>query len=274
MADIERMAQYSLKNADTIRRICAPLEQFRVKHFWCSRTSEDGQFLCIGSNPALHEDYYLSKSYLDNPSFRSPKLVVPGFYFHQNYEDDKYKKTIENYREKFDTEFCAIHLLKQGKELIRCGYASTPANASKFNTLFSNNIKLFEKFNRYFLREASNLFAKGINYSVNLVKEIGERFDQKSSLYFLSKEEKCSFLGRLEPELVNIKKLSPQEMCCMRFLTEGLSAPLIAARMGLSARTVEHYLDSAKDKLFCESKRELFRYATLLQTTCGFFGDE
>lgn len=60
--------------------------------------------------------------------------------------------------------------------------------------------------------------------------------------------------------------LSSREKQCLSLLTQGKTAKLIADSLGLSTRTVEHYLDNIKAKLKVKSKPELIERAlSLLQ---------
>lgn len=267
MDEMERMARFSIIHADKLRNVCTPLYQsFGIKYFWCSKTFSSGKFICISSNPELHEYYYASKSYLSNPFFRAPELIHPGFYLHKNYCDNNYKQVVDRYINKFKTEFCAVFLTKNEKELIRFGYASDSEKYSFTSHKLLNNVCLLKKFNEYFLYQTYKLFSKGEEYFVNLKNELGNLYNEPSiTLPFLNKEEKFRFLDKLGLlEKSRIEKLSQQELHCMKYLSEGFTTPMIALSMGISPRTAEHYLESIKNKLLCDTKVELFQYSNLL----------
>jgi DNA-binding CsgD family transcriptional regulator len=273
MTNLEKMVQISLRNSDKIKGLCAPLyQQFPLRHFWCSiRTLEDGRFLCLGSNPALHETYYHLKSYLHNPTFRNPSLIQSGFYFHQNYKEDEYRKTINQYMANFDAEFCAVSLVKTKKEIITWGYAVQPASTHQFNGMLVNNIPLFQQFNKYFMKEARDLFIKNRDDYIDVANELGDYYNKESPFVSFCKKERGRFLNSLGVlDFGRLNKLSTQERRCLKRVAEAMPASQIALSLGLSVRTVEHYLDSLKNKLQCESKLQLFQYASLLKS-CGFF---
>lgn len=275
MSNIIRMAQFSLRNNAKIQKICAPIyETFGVKHFWCSKTFKDGSFFCIGSNPDLHDIYYNSKSYLHNPFFRNPNLIQPGYYFHKDYDENEYKNTVDYYVKNLKTEFCAVRLIKTQDTLIRFGYATEPCRVKQFNNILINNTQLFQRFHEYFLSETKKLFAQADDYFIDLKSELGSLYDEK--LVFpnlLNIHQQCDFLdklGMIESEKVH--KLSRQEKVCLKYLAQGYSSIQIALATHLSVRTVEHYLESIKNKLSCFSKHELYRYAALLESSSDFFG--
>ncbi len=57
-----------------------------------------------------------------------------------------------------------------------------------------------------------------------------------------------------------LTKLSRRERQCLYYCTRGMSANAIALELGLSKRTIEDYLERAKNKLGCANKFELIDY--------------
>jgi DNA-binding CsgD family transcriptional regulator len=57
-------------------------------------------------------------------------------------------------------------------------------------------------------------------------------------------------------------KLSKRQKECLEYLIEGYTTKIIANKLGLSSRTVEHYLDSVRNKLGCRSRLDLIKMAT------------
>jgi DNA-binding NarL/FixJ family response regulator len=88
--------------------------------------------------------------------------------------------------------------------------------------------------------------------------------------YFRSK--KSPLLGRLG-KIIGVQcisipisdlclvPLTKQQTACLRHLALGLTHKQIGQELGLSQKTVEHYLDSVKLKLSCKTRAELIRQA-------------
>jgi len=55
----------------------------------------------------------------------------------------------------------------------------------------------------------------------------------------------------------DLLKLSEREMQCLHLSSNGNTAKETAIELGLTHRTVEHYLNNCKVKLNCDFKREL-----------------
>ncbi len=68
-------------------------------------------------------------------------------------------------------------------------------------------------------------------------------------------------------------KLSRRELQCVYFYSRGMSANAIGQKLGLSGRTIEDYLERAKNKLTCANKFELIDYVisnSLFSYSCDF----
>ncbi len=64
--------------------------------------------------------------------------------------------------------------------------------------------------------------------------------------------------------------LTPQQTACLKALALGASIKKIAKELGLSPRTVEHYLATLKDKLNCKTRSELIMLAFARGLIGGF----
>ncbi len=62
----------------------------------------------------------------------------------------------------------------------------------------------------------------------------------------------------------HLYRLSRREKQCLQLLKKGYTYQAIGLSLGLSARTVEHYLDSVKNKLGAETRSELYLVAEKL----------
>ena len=60
---------------------------------------------------------------------------------------------------------------------------------------------------------------------------------------------------------LKLAQLSNQQLECLYYLVTGKTIKKIAETMNLSARTVEHYLETVKSKLCCKTREELIKKA-------------
>lgn len=69
------------------------------------------------------------------------------------------------------------------------------------------------------------------------------------------------FLEEVKPLKIPFPELSKQQLKCLYYLARGMTMKEIAQTLGLSPKTVEHYLSTIKTKLNCESRSELVLHA-------------
>lgn len=79
-------------------------------------------------------------------------------------------------------------------------------------------------------------------------------------------DEVRKFLLTRQPET---KSLTKRQLDCLYYLTKGMTIKEIAKSLSLSPRTVEHYLETIKDKLNCHSRSELFAKALTILVASG-----
>lgn len=65
--------------------------------------------------------------------------------------------------------------------------------------------------------------------------------------------------------LRKVKQLSAREKEVLRFMLDGHTAQDTAELLVISARTVEYYFENIKNKLDCSRKKDLFKFAQILE---------
>lgn len=261
--------KFTVKESSRIKALCEPLERyFGVNHFWYSRTSKEGWHFSLASNPEMHSYYHAEKLYLHSPFFRKPDLVQPGLYYYPSINDPKFQETIGQVASKANVALGAGFVLQDDEALVRIGYAIDPKRAISIIDVLFNNLELLCKFNEYFVKEAASLITKAEHEAIFLPDEMGTNYTlaPQGMKALLTADAKTQFLkaiGCLDKRAH--VTLSKREKECLKHLLEGCTARGIAELMKLSIRTVENYLDTAKNKLDCFNKEELFQKARLLQ---------
>lgn len=264
----ETMIEHSvIKPYTKLRKISEPLSRiFGIEHFWISKTSANGTHTTIGGYPELHNHYFSTDSFVYSPFFRNPSLVSPGVYLYKNISDQEFQKRIKFLIEKTNIELCIGLAYKRGEDLIRFGYGVKPEFATQKSQLILNNLPLLTQFNQHFLIEAKDIISNAEKFSVNLA-QLNPSYNLVSNLKTsLGKEEQIKFLKAIKGEKqMKILSLSAKEKTCLKYVFKGFTAPQIAQALELSERTIEHYMESIKNKLDCHSKSELFDYASFLE---------
>lgn len=95
----------------------------------------------------------------------------------------------------------------------------------------------------------------------NIIGIIGNYVDTTNIVASMKKVsntvERITQLASNHQSAQNRVKMSNRELDCLRLLKEGLSSKQIAVILNISKRTVEQYIDTAKNKLDCKNSVEL-----------------
>lgn len=117
---------------------------------------------------------------------------------------------------------------------------------------YMSNLKLIERFIKYFKEKAAGLINIGDKSNLG---QFDQTFVFGAELADNPSDETVkNFLKETEIEHAiiigknSIVKLAPREMECMRYLAVGQSIKQIAYSLGLSHRTIEFYISIAKKK--------------------------
>lgn len=270
----EMVYKYTIKPSNKIKNICEPLHKcFGVKHFWYSRTTKDGGYFSLASNPEMHDYYHSTKQHLHSPFFRNPELIKPGFYSYRNIHDKHFQDSLNRCASLVNIELGACIVIRQKNDLIRFGYATSPENSLIFNDLITDNLFLLKKFNEYFLKEMEDILGTVNDDLVDLPSEMGQAFNilPKGMKASFTLNEKCKFLEKLGLiNLSNLKQLTCREIVCLKLVKDGLSGSQISLSLNISRRTVEQYIEILKFKLDCNSKGDLIKKSHLLEMA-GYF---
>lgn len=124
--------------------------------------------------------------------------------------------------------------------------------------LILSELSLVRKFVEYFRQETSDIFKKMNQVPLNIAEKLGKKFYEKPKLppSQLTPSQKLRiFRGFdfIDEEEANIA-FTPRELDCIRLRLDHQTAPEIADQLDLSVRTVEHYLDNVRTKLYCDRK--------------------
>lgn len=250
MRDLTEIVQRCMiKHLRKIKILCSPLEEsLHIPLFGYIQVRKDGTFCNISNALDCLEYFYDQKLYFKHSYTRDPGLFHSGYTIARMTNDNLLQKYIMRQYE-VNYMFLILHANEQQLE----GFFFAHKNQDDVNCYrFLNQIHLLDKFACYFKREAHSLIDKAISEGFNLKEAMEEAFYEVDPSIPLIKKEIHSqkFLKQIFP-------LSLREQQCLNLFKQGRSAQATAAMLNLSQRTVEHYFESIKNKLGCQSKMEL-----------------
>ncbi len=240
--------------ADSVHRLsknfCQPLG---ITTFAYSRVSKKGEASWVTSNPDQDQFLLESKALEEEPFFNTPDAVKAGHYLwfnNRHFEGSDIFYHERTQRFKLDH---GLVLVRHQKEYIEaCCFSGLLATSPLYN-LFINEKSLFETFMQHFTESLDRRILTQIHDTIPISHfKSTHGKASKSSSPKLDREALVVACGQKE-----LLKLSSQEKKCLLLLKKGHSYPSIATILGLSTRTVEHYIDSVKNKLNLHLRPEL-----------------
>lgn len=255
------ICKVSYKNQSKLKRLVEPF--FRstgIEGFWYWTITEDGNFTHITTQPNMSEFFYCEELFKGHPHFRTPKHIPSSFLLPDKMSDIEYEKTQGVMNDKFTLDQLFLVVNSDSKNLSGYGFG-TYVGRPDLTNFYLNNLFLFRKFINYFHEECSDMVRKAEDKAVNIATAVGDSFYKPTTLFAdisLKNENKLFLSTKHQLQLEALSMLSKREKECIKWLLRGRSASQIGKIIHLSPRTVEFYLVNIKNKLFCDTKQELF----------------
>lgn len=249
----ELFKRHSIKHDRKIKGICKPLkDSLDVPMFTYYFIETNGHFGCL-NNHAQQSDFFFSEEhYISHPYFKHPHLLRTGCTFAPAITDPNYQEISDK---RFKVHDLLYMLQKRGESLEVFTFGIPPNNPNSCANFYLKNLDLFNKFILYFKREAKQLIEHLKKDDLNIKEAMGELFCEGNASYPLVSND---------PKVIQFSKaispLSGREQECLEMYKQGHSAQSTAAMLGLSQRTIEHYFENMKNKLDCNSKRDLLSF--------------
>lgn len=241
-------------------------DHFSVNHFWYYKTTNEGMFSYFGTNHGWNEYGIQNDLVKYSPNIRHPSTQPLGINFINASASPESEGILNTAWEKFKINFNLNLTTKVNNGIESFGFATNFRDSSVDQHLL-NNISLLQNFIKVLKERNKNFFELVDENAIDVGKKFGPMFYNRPKILSLE-TDRAEFMRRLGYE--EILKLTPRETDVMKLLVYGYPAAFIADQLCLSKKTVENYLASIKDKLFCGTKVELIQKARDFQET-GYF---
>lgn len=282
-----------LTSADDVQKICKPLQNFSVPiTFTYNRVYRNKTHMRLlsqsAADPLVLQHIYNEGAVYEGPFFYCDPVfpLHTGIYpvgwlyskeclslMHTLYNKD-YFKVLTNGAVMFVIKANQYH------ELFAFYNDTDDSDLTHF---FWQNVPLFKRFCLYFKDRAKHIIREAEKQPIDLHHGFQPTLNKQRSLPQHCKEEwkidKRAFLRDVafhhchleDPMIANIV-LSQREFECAIALIRGETAQSTAAKLYLSRRTVETYIESLKNKFGCENKAALKKKLTE-STVLKFYQD-
>lgn len=237
-------------------------DYLKVNHFWYYQVTNEGLYRYLGTH-AKWSEYCFENEFLKQFSIlRHPQTQKEGVSLMKNTSNEMYRDIQKHAWEKFRINFHLNLVIKSNTGMEAFGFASEVEQKEADNRILQE-LPLLKRFIQEFRRENKKLFEILEENPVNLSQYLGKQFYEEEKP-FIEEKAKAHFLEKMGWNPIH--KFTPLEKEVLAFAAEGYSAICIAEKLFLSKRTVENYLATIKEKLYCSSKDELIDQAKNLLT--------
>lgn len=229
---------------------------FPLTHVWYYSIDFEGNYTCIGSCHSWMEYFFEKKLYISlSAFFRNPIYYQNTKVLSRASEEGLDRVIDKDIPCHLNTSLVLLEKDSQG--IGGFGFATTESGRAIEN-LFLNELPILQKFSRYFQKEGRQMIFQRKAEPLSMKKMIGEAVfaENPNLLGELNQKKRASLLQKLG--MIPFTPLSPQEEKCLSFALRGKSSSQIGRELGLSSRTIEHYMESIKNKFGCSNKAELF----------------
>lgn len=221
------------------------------------RVTDEGRTSWVTSNAEQDRLLLESKALEDEPGFDTKASLKEGC--HLWFNDRKFTGSDEFYHKRkmlYHMDHGMILVRHQKNYLETCCFSGLLEKKPLYN-LFMNQQKLFSSFMDHFIASMDRKIHAHLDEGF-LISEVKKSWGiaQDDSSDFTHLAALCGYKKLL--------LLSSQEKRCLILLKEGHSYPAIGKTMHLSPRTIEHYLESIKNKLGVDTRPELCELAEKL----------
>lgn len=263
MPGMDLKQHFSLTSSQMVAEICnEPLANLGVTYFNYLKIYKDGSRDLLTNNPQWIEHFYKNALYQSSGALDIEYFLPKGYFLWSelNNEDPIYAQGREN----FNIDNGLSIVVKQKDATILYIFASTREN-HKINNFYVRNIDLFKRFILYFNDKGAGLIRQAEKNRI-ILPEHQIIHQKKSKLPFFSEKNRIDFFKKTEIERFFISEedesvyLTRREAECVAYMLYGSTAKQTAKSLNISYRTVESYINQAKEKLKLSTKEELIEF--------------
>lgn len=253
------------KQSDTVKKCTRHLVPLGVSCFYYLSIQNNGDHILLTDCPEVDDYYYDEKLYVKDPYLRHPDNYQSGFFFFESNHKEEYDASLAYIVRKFKMSPLLGLCEKQKDSVEFFGFWGEADKSQQFEQVYLNYTNLLKAFASHFKDECLNSIQPDELPFLSLPKLLGAKtFESTCARKPKDLLRNCLREMGFENEVAKADSLSQREKECVRLLIKGKSMKETASILGLSPRTVEHYLEDVKRKFDCHYKNEIFALAERL----------
>lgn len=253
----ENLEQYiNLTSNNYIRLVCEPLKAIQVGYFLYAKRFHDSSYIYLTNLPEWQKFYFRNHYYLQN-EFDDPDENYPtGAFMWSGLNSHEIYNSL---RDKFNIDH-GLTIIQKYQDCTEFFHFGALQNNNILN-IYLNNLDIFKRFICYFKDKTAELLEAAATSRIILPKRKNQQIAnvclmQDAILIF----KELTKINRyyVSPERSDIY-LTKREMECLHWYVHDKTAEEVGMILGLSKRTVETHLLSAKNKTNYFKKGQLIR---------------
>jgi DNA-binding CsgD family transcriptional regulator len=274
MNDIQHMLKvYKSTVSDKFKSLTIPLKtHLGIDECIYTYISNKGDFYAISNQPEPSIHYFSQRFYTSTLLIRHPENYLDGALLPASIANEARESSMED---KFGySSDSLLAIFKRNNSGVHKFLFNRKHGDVSMTSFYLRNLKLFESFCDYFLKEWEAHRAEMEKYTIDIASLIGPSFFEITypGQYPNEKKLRMNFLkdiGVIPKDFMLPQSLSPQEKKCLEWIYLGKTLKETAEYLDLSQRTVEYYFENIKNKFGCRTKSELLeqiQYIKLIET--------
>lgn len=253
-----------LHYAQEINDICRPLKNLNISYFAHIQINKEGKFSGISNNPGFTE-HYLQNQYYNADIHLADNNKLGKYVMWDAIERTGQSEKMHREAADFGIQH-TFTIIEKNQDVSHFYHFANNESSKAINQIYISNLELLNLFISHFKENInqSKVLASAFDLQFSIDENAeGYTLENISNSMLINKDNFLNEINsnvdkRIINSLINKNsKLTKREIECLDLYSRGKIAKNIAATLGLSNRTVEHYLENAKFKLGIKSKSDL-----------------
>lgn len=254
---ITSMSRYiTVKHLRFIQDICQPLIKRGIVDFAHDITFGHGQLSMLTTLSELFSIYY-KEGIPATCTNDSGRYLKPGIYIKKVLEKNypHYSKITASLFQRFNRTN-SIHIVEHEEDCQHFYSFSFNCDEIEFLHWSVNGIPFLTRFVEMYKNKAKEIILEAKKTSNRITLPISPPSEE-----IILEFDSLKNLDMTDLYIKNEKQLTKRQEECLYQLIKGMTIKQVAKNLNLAPKTVEHYLDTIKNKLNCTSRQELITHA-------------
>ena len=252
---------FSKQSIHTLNLICAEkMKRLNLSVFEFARVYDNGRAILLYSDPKISQ--YLFKHQV-HITAHVPTSLISSEFWYLPAQDGPYSQFLRDMKDISKAGSFVDYIQRfEGYFDMYCYWS--PLDQNSGSSHFINSKEKLEQLSNEFKEQAGSFIASVETDPFIVPQLMRPNFGGLPKKNMLI-NDKIDFSFYLDKILKNLKthrsaggiQFANRELDCIRFLIFGKTAKDISIELGLSIRTIEHRIDSLRDKLGCKKKSDI-----------------